>query len=45
MVLMAYHFGEHGAKTLWNEGVYECKYSQTVMEYQKQFNEQMEGGD
>lgn len=40
MVLMAYHFGEHGAKTLWNEGVYECKYSQTVMEYQKQFNEQ-----
>ena len=41
MVLMAYHFGEHGAKTLWNEGVYECKYSQTVMEYQKQFNEQV----
>ena len=43
MVLMAYHFGEHGAKTLWNEGVYESKYSQSVLKYQKQFIEQMEG--
>lgn len=43
MVLMAYHFGERGAKTLWNEGVYESKYSQSVMKYQKQFIEQMEG--
>lgn len=43
MVLMAYHFGEHGAKTLWNEGVYESKYSQSVLKYQKQFSEQMEG--
>lgn len=42
MVLMAYHFGERGAKTLWNEGVYESKYSQTVLKYQKQFIEQME---
>ena len=43
MVLMAYHFGEHGAKTLWNEGIYDSKYSQQVLKYQQQFNEQMEG--
>lgn len=43
MVLMVYHFGEHGAITLWNEGIYESKYSQQVLKYQQQFNEQMEG--
>lgn len=42
MTLMAYHFGEHGAKTLWNEGIYESKYSQSVLKYQKQFIEQMD---
>lgn len=44
MVLMAYHFGENGAKNLWNEGIYESKYSQTVLKYQKDFIEQI-GGD
>lgn len=44
MVLMAYHFGENGAKNLWNEGIYESKYSQAVLKYQKDFIEQT-GGD
>lgn len=43
MVLMAYHFGEHGASTLWNQGVYSSKYSQTILQYQKKFNEQLGG--
>lgn len=41
MVLMAYHFGEHGASTLWNQGVYSSKYSQTILKYQKTYTEQI----
>ena len=41
MVLMAYHFGEHGASALWNQGVYSSKYSQTILKYQKTYTEQI----
>lgn len=41
MVLMSYHFGDDGAQKLWKAGIYESKYSQSVLNYQKQFNEEV----
>lgn len=41
MVLMSYHFGDDGAQKLWKAGIYESKYSQSVLNYQKQFYEEV----
>lgn len=43
MVLMAYNMGENGARRLWEQGVYNTKYSDSILNYQQQFNEQLEG--
>lgn len=44
MVLMSYNMGSGGARRLWNEGIYESRYSKAVLEIQKGFNEQLEKG-
>lgn len=41
-VLMAYNMGETGAKKLWDKGIYETGYTQTVMEKAQTFNDQIE---
>ena len=41
-VLMAYNLGETGAKKLWDKGIYETGYTQTVMEKAQTFNDQIE---
>lgn len=42
MVLMAYNMGEDGASRLWERGVYSTDYTEKILKYQEQFNEQME---
>ena len=37
MVLMAYNMGESGASKLWNQGIYQSKYSNRVLEYQETY--------
>lgn len=44
MVLMSYNMGSGGASRLWDEGIYESRYSKAVLEIQKEFNEQLEKG-
>lgn len=43
LVLMAYNMGETGAGRLWENGVFSTNYTQKVLNYQHQFNEQLEG--
>ena len=45
MVLMAYNMGEDGAARLWKKGIYSTDYTEKVLNYQKQFKEQLEEGD
>lgn len=44
LVLMCYNMGETGAGRLWDKGVFSTNYTQKVLTYQHQFNEQLEGG-
>lgn len=41
MVLMAYNMGEDGATRLWDKGVFETNYTQSILNIQQQFNEQL----
>ena len=41
LVLMAYHFGEGGAKKLWAQGKYTSTYSQAILEKQLIYSEMM----
>lgn len=43
LVLMCYNMGENGASRLWKNGIYSTVYTEQVLDYQKQFQEQMEG--
>ena len=43
LVLMAYHFGEDGAKKLWAQGKYTSAYSQAILEKQLVYAEMIEG--
>lgn len=43
MVLMAYNMGETAASRLWEGGIFETEYTQSVLTIQQQFNEQLEG--
>lgn len=43
MVLMAYNMGENGASRLWEKGVFETDYTQSILTIQEQFNNQLEG--
>lgn len=43
MVLMAYNMGENGASCLWEKGIFETNYTQSILTIQKQFNNQLEG--
>lgn len=40
MVLMAYNMGEDGASRLWEKGIYSTDYTEKILNYQTQFNEQ-----
>ena len=42
MVLMAYNMGENGAKGLWEKGIYDTKYTDSILTIQRQFNEELE---
>lgn len=44
MVLMAYNMGENGASRLWEKGIFETDYTQSILTIQEQFNDQL-GGD
>lgn len=41
-VLMAYSIGESGAVKLWDQGIFETNYSNTVLKYQQSFNAELE---
>lgn len=41
MVLMAYNMGEAGAARLWEKGIYSTDYTEKILNYQTQFNEQL----
>lgn len=43
MVLMAYNMGENGASSLWENGIFETDYTQSILTIQEQFNDQLEG--
>lgn len=43
MVLMAYNMGEDGAARLWEKGIYSTDYTEKILNYQTQFNEQLGG--
>ena len=45
MVLMAYNMGEDGAARLWEKGIYSTDYTEKILNYQTQFNEQLEGSE
>ena len=45
MVLMAYNMGEDGATRLWEKGIYSTDYTEKILNYQIQFNEQLEGSN
>mgnify|MGYP002793707934 CR=1 FL=1 len=42
-VLMAYNMGECGAARLWEKGIYSTDYTEKILSYQAQFNEQLSG--
>ena len=41
MVLMAYNMGEDAAARLWEKGIYSTDYTEKILNYQMQFNEQL----
>ena len=43
MVLMAYNMGEDSATRLWEKGIYSTDYTEKILNYQTQFNEQLGG--
>lgn len=43
MVLMAYNMGETGASRLWEQGIFETDYTQSILTIQQRFNDQLEG--
>lgn len=43
MVLMAYNMGENGASRLWEKGIFETDYTQSILTIQEQFNDRLEG--
>lgn len=43
MVLMAYNMGEDAAARLWEKGIYSTDYTEKILNYQMQFNEQLGG--
>lgn len=43
LVLMAYNMGETGAARLWKQGIYSTDHTEKVLQYQKQFNDKLEG--
>ena len=43
MVLMAYNMGENAASCLWEKGIFETDYTQSILTIQQQFNDQLEG--
>lgn len=45
MVLMAYNMGEKGAARLWEQGIYETGYTQSILKIQQRFNKELEGED
>lgn len=45
LVLMAYHMGETGAARLWEKGVFRTPYTEQVLNYQRDFQEQLGGGN
>lgn len=45
MVLMAYNMGEGGASKLWDQGVYQSKYSQRVIGYQETYIKELNEHD
>ena len=40
---MAYNMGENGASRLWEKGIFETDYTQSILTIQEQFNDQLEG--
>ncbi len=42
---MAYNMGEDGAARLWEKGIYSTDYTEKILNYQTQFNEQLEGSE
>lgn len=45
MVLMAYNMGEGGASKLWDQGIYQSKYSNRVLEYQETYIKELNEHD
>lgn len=45
LVLMAYNMGEDGAKTLWEQGIFETNYTKSVLSIQARINERMVNAD
>lgn len=43
MVLMAYNMGEKGAKGLWEKGIYNTMYTDSILTIWQQFNEELVG--
>lgn len=43
MVLMAYNMGEDGAARLWDKGIYNTNYTDSILIIQQQFNAELEG--
>lgn len=45
MVLMAYNMGETAASRLWEQGIFETDYTQSILTIQQKYNAQLESGD
>lgn len=43
LVLMAYNMGNNSAENLWKKGIYSTPYVQTILKYQAEFTEELEG--
>lgn len=43
MVLMAYNLGEKGASKLWKQGIYSIQYTDSILNIQRQFSEELKG--
>lgn len=44
LVLMAYNMGEIGAGRLWEKDIFTTDYTQEILDVQRKFNKQLEGG-
>ena len=42
---MAYNMGESGASKLWDQGIYQSKYSQRVIGYQETYIKELNAND